>query len=143
MTPSDLQGLLERVEAASGADRKLDAAVYEALTGVTQQWGHNDAPRVTGSIDAALALVERRLPGWGVQVGHPLRRAAGGVGSDDTGWYASVFRARRPDEPLMGDWLYSQSPQRDSTKPGYKYAANGALAILAALLRSELSRGEG
>lgn len=151
---ADLATLLERVMTASGPDTELDAVIAEAFgyrrlnehvgadNKLVVRWHdgtHKCRINFTASIDTALGLVEKVLPGWGVQVGHPLRRSAGGIGNDDTGWYASVFRARANDEVLMGDgWLFSQSPQRDALKPGYRYLPNGALAILAALLKSQL-----
>jgi hypothetical protein len=55
---SDLEQLLERVRAANGADDCLDYAIYlqfRELIGLQSY---------TSSIDAALALVERVLPGW-------------------------------------------------------------------------------
>lgn len=64
-----LQSLKGRIEAATGPDLELDLAIYGALIfkdmdqlapGET-----NPMPKpYTASIDAALALVERLLPGW-------------------------------------------------------------------------------
>jgi hypothetical protein len=57
---TDLQALLERVKAATGPDRELDRAIDDYFDPM-----HIGALRpVTASIDAALALVERRLPRW-------------------------------------------------------------------------------
>ena len=77
--------LLERVEAASGPDRELDAVLWLAFTpGATRRTLHVPhwqrpydidetrdekgrliiVPSYTSSLDAALALVERVLPGW-------------------------------------------------------------------------------
>lgn len=76
----DLAALLERVEAASGPDRELDADITDLLNplGATWRrnppgeyvytyvdklgWGKNPEP-YTASLDAALALCERVLPG--------------------------------------------------------------------------------
>lgn len=52
--------LLERVKAASGPDRELDGEVHDFATQTVEQY----APAYTASVDAALALVERLLPGW-------------------------------------------------------------------------------
>lgn len=76
---SRLQSLLERLEKASGGDRALDAALYwrfleenkaeRELWWVTAQFtvspvnGDWRSP-FTSSLDAALSLVERVLPGW-------------------------------------------------------------------------------
>jgi hypothetical protein len=61
---SELEGLLKRVEAASGPDRELDADVLAGV-GIPGGWtldrvtGESKPVPVTGSIDAALALVSR------------------------------------------------------------------------------------
>ena len=93
---SDLDALMERVEAATGADRHLDADLALALRdlpawmyadaakhGVNIDTGYIDtvtnagqcgcgilASEYTASLDAALALVERKLPGWLYGVRH-------------------------------------------------------------------------
>lgn len=91
-----LRDLLERVKAATGPDRELDAAIYNAAPEKVgdkdfcafrlpmDEWGDRfddgwrigwegrqypeKLPRLTASIDAALALVERVLTGhiWDV-----------------------------------------------------------------------------
>lgn len=88
---SKLSELRERVEGASGPDRKLDALIAVAIGGFflaprrfegeEPRYGYIDAngtevlpgnsgdqlvPRLTASIDAALALVERLHPDVGV-----------------------------------------------------------------------------
>ena len=88
---SDLLELLERVKAAAGPDRELDAAITIALgDGPGEGWTliTQDKPGVfnmdagrwingcrirtpkpfTASIDAALALVERKLPDFAYQL---------------------------------------------------------------------------
>lgn len=79
MNTEQLQSLLDRVREAEGADRAIDASLFVlgepsyASTGPMPGWikeqeaGRDDfkvIPRVTASIDAALALTERVLPGW-------------------------------------------------------------------------------
>lgn len=74
---NELRELLARVEAATGADREIDIAIFTALLpfGGSRRWHHfGDAvegstgylvetPRVvTHSIDATIGLVERLLP---------------------------------------------------------------------------------
>jgi hypothetical protein len=56
----ELQSLLERVKAASGPDRELDRAFDRR--DIFPVYG--DHPQYTASIDAALGLVEKVLPGW-------------------------------------------------------------------------------
>ena len=54
-----IQELLERVGNADGPDRELDAALFVALVVNPRQ-----VPAYSASVDAALALVEEKLPGW-------------------------------------------------------------------------------
>lgn len=78
----ELAGLLGRVEAATGADRELDEALYEwsgakppsMTVGGGPYWKSPDGgpqhpsilvPRLTASLDASLALAERVLTGDG------------------------------------------------------------------------------
>lgn len=68
--------LIERVRNATGPDREIDWDVDEALTGEVPDF--HGCPRYTASIDAALALVERVLPGWQI--------AMGTCGEDDIPW---------------------------------------------------------
>jgi hypothetical protein len=88
---SDLAELLARVEAATGPDRKLDCALYCAtaespfenyypdcvlavLGGFRARLEIEDVPKLTASLDAALALVERVRPEASVLMG--LRQSA-------------------------------------------------------------------
>lgn len=89
-------------------------------------WGRPigaQAKPYTASVDAALALVERVLPGWGVVITKPL----------DGGGYAEVFsREGLSFDPngdknvSLGEWLEQGKPQRETP----------ALALLAAMLRA-------
>lgn len=94
---TSIEGLIERLRNATGPDRELDEAIALALcddhffaqladapegVGCEMYSFGRHAPhsalRVTVSIDAALALVERVLPGRHV--------AMGTVGENDTPW---------------------------------------------------------
>lgn len=79
---STLSDLLERVRGATGPSRELDADLYRALGYEVRQsgdgfwtWSQSGGsdlrilPKFTASLDAALALVERVLPGWEWSVG--------------------------------------------------------------------------
>lgn len=82
----DLEQLRERVMAATGPDRRLDVAVHVVVTNSGRlgdyasvdeytnsaiQLGWN-TPSVTSSVDAVLAIVGRRFPGWSWKiVGEP------------------------------------------------------------------------
>ena len=60
-----LEGLLARVEKATGPDEDLDSALAYAL-GDSHLWREGDGGSeplpFTGSVDAALVLVKRLLP---------------------------------------------------------------------------------
>jgi hypothetical protein len=59
--------LLARLEALTGPDRQVDADIHTHLMlpgAMIAQF-----PRYTGSLEAAVALVEQMLPGWWWRVG--------------------------------------------------------------------------
>ncbi len=78
---SDLSALIERLEKLTGPDRDVDEAIQAWSVGATIEWqeyaGRNAYHRddswvsigalqpLTASLDAAIALVERILPGHG------------------------------------------------------------------------------
>ena len=88
---ADLAGLIERCEKAAGPDRELDLAIWNAVCDHPSAWSESFPPQtvvienrngegavgnpvytldsLSASIDAALALVERKLPRtmWRVQ----------------------------------------------------------------------------
>jgi hypothetical protein len=132
----DLDDLIERVEKATGANFALEREVFEAFTLPTiTEWfgqpvvgwfrqghayGFNTAdgyshfgclkpPPVTASLDAALALCERCLPGWEFSL--EVERPADGP---------AVWRVEMGD-PLRGWTAEAPTP---------------ALAVVAALLRA-------
>lgn len=117
LTKSRLTELLERVEAASGADRELDVRLTLLLNDgseINGQLPYNDAqvelllvlsrpgvvecedcghestaawvpvPAYTASLDAALALVDRVLPGWDWVREYGGRMIVFNPASDDT-----------------------------------------------------------
>lgn len=61
-----LEALLKRVEEAGGGSRDLDRDIWQAFDAAAAGAPHGEMPGTfyTSSIDAALALVERVLPGW-------------------------------------------------------------------------------
>jgi hypothetical protein len=108
-----LSELLAKVQAASGPDRELDIANTKALVhGKFYQTPETAGP-YTSSIDAALALVERVLPGW---------------------WYHMAKGRLSPSEPLFACALYppgASDPQLDREP---EEASTQPLAIIKALL---------
>lgn len=136
-----MTSLIERLEKASEGSRELDAAIWEAATGEVWSFpfGEPDragpwvpahpvfpdiaawvvVPSITTSVDDALALVERALPGWLWDV-TTITTSFGGQRRPS----ATVMR---PDHP-EGDEI--------DTCGG---AATPALALCAAILKAKAS----
>lgn len=152
-----LEDLVGRVEAATGPDRELDGAIALAVGGWHRDWldeGRNphhmpdwywwhtddhphqatDAhPRYTSSIDAALALAERVLPGyrWGVsQAGIRTGKHPDGKHPDGKTAYSDGFKAH----------VTEASPLRPM--PTIAEARTAPLAIILATLRSLRIKGD-
>lgn len=81
---ADLEELIERVESGTGGDRLLDVQIENALGIARFRQEHPgadfddvrvDVRPLTSSLDAVLALIEAKLPGWhgNVEVGRPLQ----------------------------------------------------------------------
>lgn len=143
---TEITELLERVKAATGPDRELDALILLHLNGWTlheetnpksgsfafwegEPWNsvcHNCSgwEALTASIDAALALVERCLPGWVVSDLCQNSRHAG----DPWGCELSVY--------------YGSDPSKNrSAFSGYDFPS-APLAILGALLTALIAQAE-
>lgn len=131
MDRAKLEALLNRVVKATGPDRELDHLVHDQAVEPIGSRMYNTkenggsfiaadvvAPSYTASIDAALALVERVLPGWFWRVGHSTLYA---------GW-ATVYR-EHPNN-TTGDGEH------------FAEAKSAPLAILAALLKALVARDE-
>ncbi len=125
---ADLQALLERVEKAEGPDEEVDMQLcllaYPEIMAVSEkrddgfwyhkQWGRMSVPaNYTASIDAAVALVEKMLPGW--------------TGHLDFGGSQACAYAIRPltEGPLVEHRAFATTP---------------ALALIAALLRALIAQ---
>lgn len=106
--------LLARVKAATGPDRRLDRALWATFQGGDYPgvlcWDGLGVAPFTASLDAALALVERVLPGV---------------------WYVLGKGKLRADEPLYGAKLLFTA---DGTLGEGEHEHSQALALLAALL---------
>lgn len=131
---ADIASLLERVTAAAGPDRVLDLDLALALVPDVVVLRRNDDDTAnephtyweyTTSIDAALALVERMLPGWKWQFYSEGVYGAGGI-------VASLM------EPAFAALSRKGRPYRHAEGTGPTLA----IAILIAALRS-LSQGAG
>ena len=109
--------LLEKLEAATEGSRELDAAIHKRQfpdynTGAIG----SECPTYTTSIDAALALVERVVPGWTIaRMGQ----------EDDRQWTCELRRG----------YLTSY----DLVKGGFKFPTL-PLAICIALIKAEAER---
>jgi hypothetical protein len=102
--------LLARLEVAEAGSRELDAAmavVADKAERVIGHWRYNAEGRarevepVTTSLDAALALAERVLPGWGWMVRHYA------AGQGGPGWCAYVCE---PDADLVESGPVNSAP---------------------------------
>ena len=126
----DLNELVERLKAATGPDRFLEEDIAQELE---EGWSWNDSirsfhtpngfqdrpPEYTASIDAALALVERKLPGSCVLVGDYKGLANPAM------WGGKYQNAK--------GWC-SLSPNDEAMSSHRAHAETPPLAILAALL---------
>ncbi|WP_300573431.1 hypothetical protein [Phenylobacterium sp.] len=129
---TEIEGLIERLEKATGGDRELDLDIAQQfgwtntgpnflgsgiradLIGFAPSTAMFAAiPACTTSLDAALALVERVRPGW---------RFSCGDDHDDTDQpcWARVFPAPREQHRGSGNW----------------HGATPAIALLISLLRT-------
>ena len=87
---SELEGLIARVEAAGGPDREVDLAIHWLLINdgeplaVMGSFGIIDLPAYTSSLDAALKLVEAKLPGWDYLVARVSDGCSAEVGPPDS-----------------------------------------------------------
>lgn len=120
---SGMAELIERLEKATGPDRELDEAIWcatePAIVPLIPHWTksqrENLTPRFTDSLDAAVALVERCLPGWKKQI----------FESYSGTWIARVSSPRR--ETFSTDYMRERAPDG---------SPNGSIALLLALLRA-------
>ena len=134
---SDLTALLERVRAATGPDRELDGAVMDAVDPlpnpaqtrwecISGQEFHLTVPPLSASVDAALALVERMLPGAYINVG-PMFYIDGEIVKQR----AIIIRPLWTKWTPLDDWFDNHEGDQCATAP---------LAILAALLSALIDK---
>lgn len=142
---SDLRGLIERCEKATGPDRGIDAALFaldDPMLAISAPWptwiakqelGLDDFKAIypyTRSVDAALALVEKMRPGWSVQIyAHPGAAYVTLYQLGDLAHFPDGKIERRVTSP------YFEAQRHDD--------GNVAMAVVAALLRSLDSQGVG
>lgn len=105
-----MTNLIERLEAAEVGSRELDVLMARAVGGTVidgkfetvASWGNVAA--VTTSVDAALALVAEKLPGWYRMVdggrSHEVSLTDGSVPSAEVREDVSRFFATHDSEPI-------------------------------------------
>lgn len=121
---TEIGELLERVKAATGPDRKLDRAIGLSVGGLKSveefgmagNWWERfteggltvGLPPYTASIDAALALVERVLPGWVVSDLSQNSRHAG----DPWGCELALYFGSEPSKnrSAFSGWDFPTAP---------------------------------
>lgn len=111
---ADLMGLIAKLEALDGPSREVDAEIdrlLNAWTGPVLSTVLPGVPPVTASIDAAVALCERALPGTKVMVNNwpggskPAAARIGRNGEDARGptlaiaLVIALLRAMEGDKP--------------------------------------------
>lgn len=111
------KGRLLLAKSSRGAQDQCQIGVFNDVTGFHAAWANPPYPKLTASLDAALALVERVRPGWQGEI----QWAANGHG------YAAL--APKPWAPHHG--------QEVEDVGGFEAAApTRPLAVIAALLRT-------
>jgi hypothetical protein len=122
---TDLSDLIERVRAATGPDRRLDADIMRAvcLSDINDWWYETPwgtlesdptCPPITESIDAITALIEAKLPGW--QYGSERRRDTNGGASAWVAPNEDANRARAATEPLARTLAFLLAVQATGAK---------------------------
>lgn len=113
----DITSLIEKLEGAEVGSRELDCAIWTATGG----WGHvGRPPTFSTSLDAALALAERVLPGHDWSLGHLPT-------SDD---------ADHQEHHEFGCFFYAH-PHVASRQDGLGHGATAPLAMVTAILRAQ------
>lgn len=126
-----LKSLLAKVEAATGADRVLDAYIGEAFAGYALGEALHDKhlPHYTASLDAAVALAAKVVPNWRLSVTFDLPQ---GIFDGEGHVYLK--------KPEGEGW------NRDPNHPHCIYftetADTPALALIAALLKAKIAGGQ-
>jgi len=131
-TANHLRALLDRVEGGEGRDLALEGDILRALlSSDLRQWpkryiGLGEA--ITSSIDAAVALVEKVLPGWawGVSGEPPVHGKS---------WHASVSNVGFGILGVADDVREKAIVGEASYVPG-----GPARALVAALLRAKIAQ---
>lgn len=141
----DLITLAERVEGLGGPCRETDVLIVQALypdigpcephcAGDTPIFWNDPlykkpCPLLTASLDAVVALIGEKLPGWAWKVGACC--------VSDDGWVVPDFNCPKHGERLrkqFGDFA-AGSPEDTGIDVDKRPSGNPAIALLAAFLR--------
>lgn len=117
-----MDDLSARLEGAAAGSRELEYDIKEWLEGFDDYWSLRVAADWTTSIDAAVALAERVLPGWSVEV------AIINAGSSQC---------------TANIWVPSQREALFGNGRVFVNAATPALALCAAVVRAHAEQVQG
>lgn len=128
-----VRGLIEKLEGAAEGSREMDCALGVLVDDFVidgERYGEpaychtiNDTymrpgqsgdmmvPPYSTSIDAALALIERRLPGWGFVLETDAPEFAVRIGPPEGPWPAEEIHAKTPALALCIALLQALTPQ--------------------------------
>lgn len=134
--PEVLRRLLPRIQFADGPDRRLDYEIFRAFADkdAANPWDPKEGHFYTSSVDAALALVSRVLPGWWVTSGLCSLSGHASIGPDYNGPAGERLKAKFPPERFdHGGFDADLSPGDGPHRQCYAILA----ALLTALLASQ------
>ncbi len=114
-----LRDLQRRLGDATGSDTDLDTAIADALE--PGRYRQALIPAVTGSIDDAVDLIDRMLPGCGYMLAKGKERAS---------------------EPAYGAVIYASMSTRSGELGIGEHDANQAIACCIALISALIARRE-
>ncbi|NYD84407.1 hypothetical protein HD884_004524 [Ochrobactrum intermedium] len=90
--------LITRLSKLDAPDREVDGEIWRYLmSGEPRAVLHGPIPELTASIDAAIALAERVLPGWTWYLGN------GANGSGNNSSVAGIYPPKSPEGTFKGD----------------------------------------
>ena len=92
--------LIDRLSKLDGPDREISCEVISSLISVDDHDAkdfYGSGKDYTASVEAAIALAERVLPGWTWYLGNGVN------GSDANGSVAGIYPPKSPEDTFKGD----------------------------------------